>query len=92
MRIKWLQNERAGLRRRRWPESPSVGRSYESRTGTRGTPAGDAEREALWALGSHGKLGGTAPRTPQGYVLATALYSSKSRGPPPARLFLVTAL
>ena len=50
-RIKWLQNERAGLRRRRRPESPSVGRSYESRTGTRGTPPGMVRGKCcgLWA-------------------------------------------
>ena len=36
--IKWLQNQRAGLRRRRRPESPSMGRSFESGMGTRGSP------------------------------------------------------
>lgn len=64
--VKQLQNQRAGLRWRRWPESPSMGRSYESRTGTEEgggmppTPPWDSAGSQR-APGLHGKLGGTAP-------------------------------
>ena len=60
--VKQLQNQRAGLRRRRWPESPSMGRSYESRMGTgRPPPPQWDDAGSRRALGLRGKLGGTAP-------------------------------
>lgn len=79
--VKQLQNQRAGLRRRRWPESPSMGRSYESRMGT---GAGGAPRPTM---GRRGKPVGS------GLAWETGRHRPESRGSPFSRgEFLITVL